>query len=332
MSADPIAEFWSFWAETKDAFAASFRDGGPAADLVTKMGERVAAIDPALDWEFGPGYVTEHHLALSGKGDPRLRVLTERWRASAPDGGVDWEFYGARQPHTSRAFALVVGDQEVTLDGVSASVHDDDVRERLDLTVHHPAFASIADAKIKMQIALIALDAVFGEDGVERWVGLVTVSDTAPDGALSFTGLREHALAFSARATGQVWVDVDDERDGGIVAVTVNTAVKRVDHLLADAHLTVTMRVARPEDATLSQKSDLSALESMQKALSDALGEHAVAIAHETTPGARTLHFHVAADGPARVLVDAWRARYPTVDIAVGVAADPAWDVLDRWG
>ncbi|MFO0668476.1 MAG: DUF695 domain-containing protein [Polyangiaceae bacterium] len=329
---DAIADFWQFWAGAKDAFAASFRTGEELPELVTKMGERVAAIDPRLDWEFGPGYVNDHHLALSGKGDPRLRVLTEQWLARAPDGGSVWEFYAARQPHSSQAFVLVVSGHEITLDGVVGVARDDETRERLDVTIHHPAFASMADDKLKSQVAYIALDALLGEDGVERWVGAVDTADAPPEGALSFSALREHALAFSARATGQVWVDLEDPRDGGAVAVTLNAAVKRIDHPLADAHLSVTMRVARPEDASLSQKSDMSALESMQQTLSAALGAHAVAIAHETIPGARTLHFHVAAEGPARMLVDAWRARYPSVDISVAVAGDPAWEILDRWG
>src|SRR5579862_8257280 len=81
---EAIDAFWTFWSGVSAAIAKSIGDGGVKPDLVEAMGERVAAIDPSLDWELGPGRKSEHHLCLSGKGDPVLRVVAEQWRRRAP--------------------------------------------------------------------------------------------------------------------------------------------------------------------------------------------------------------------------------------------------------
>lgn len=92
-----IRAFWSWWATARPAFEAAIATG-EYGSLPDDASARVAAIHEDLHWEMGSGQRAEHFLALSPNGNPALRKITERWRASAPPEDDTWEFWPSRPP------------------------------------------------------------------------------------------------------------------------------------------------------------------------------------------------------------------------------------------
>jgi hypothetical protein len=333
-TAAAIDAFWVWWAGASTGFTAAF-DGGDTPDdaMIRAMSDHVAAIDEGLDWEFGKGRKSRHHLCLSAKGDPVLRVVAERWRKRAPPADAAWEFYSARQQArgASGDLSLQIAGVTVSLGALTFAVEENDASERVDVRGHHPAFASIDDDELRIQILFIGLDNLLGEDGVERWIGGVEESREPVPGAISWHDLGERVEALAARATGDKWAVLRGDIDGRPVFVMLNQAIKRVDHLLLDMHVAVVLPLRSPTATGLTTHEEAGELNAMEDELVASLGEHAVHIGRETTGGRRTIHLHVGEGGPARGLLDRWAARYPGYDVAIEVAMDPRWDILRRW-
>jgi len=326
---DPISAFWTFWAGVKDRIAKSFGEGGVPDELVQEINRHVSAIHEGLDWEFGPGREAQHHLCLSGHGDPELRVVAERWLHRAPEADETWEFHAARQGHPTAGLKLEIAGQEVELDALVASIERDDTREVLDIEVFHPLFATIEDPNLRGRIAFIGLDTLVGEDSVERWIGSVEIAPEEPEGAVPFAELAEEVERLADEATGDQWVVGKGERDGRPIFVTFNAALK--EHALFDTHVWVTIPIAKPNDEGLTEKDEADVLNDMEDALVEALDDDGILLGRETWNGRRTIHVHVMEGGPAGGVIEAWKKRYPNYAIDVGVERDPTWSKLDDW-
>ncbi|CAN5736474.1 hypothetical protein BH09MYX1_BH09MYX1_18150 [soil metagenome] len=331
MSADGIAAFWEWWKTASEGIAGGFKSGGLTEDFVQAVSDHVHAIHPGLDWEFGPGLESEHHLCLSGKGNPTLRVVAERWRRKAPARNATWEFHASRQPHRGGGLALEIGGHKVALDDAILELREDDTREKLDVRLFHPVFSEIDDKNLRIQITFIALDTTLGEDDVERWVGAVELADASTDAAVPLPTLRDRITQFRAKATGDKWIILRGEREGRPVFVTMNAALKRVDHLVKDTHVELTLTLASPTSDGLTTKEEADVLNRMQDELTDLLGDEGAVIGRETGFGKRVLHYHVMEGGPAAAIFGRWRARHSGYEIEVAVRPDPLWDILDRW-
>lgn len=329
---EAINAFWTWWPTVAEDFAKSFKSGGPAQGLIDAMVAHVAAIDPGLDWEFGPGVKSTHHLCLSSKGDPGLRVVTERWLRGALTDAT-WEFYPARQgSEIGASMSLRIGGFDLKLEEMRFAVELDETRELVNLTVDHPGFAQIEDDSLKTRVAFIALDNTLGEDDVERWIGKVVLAEAALDESIPLTALRARVDQFAAKATGDRWVVLRGSFDGAPVFVSTNRAIKRIDHLLLETHVTLSIALANPTDEGLPTREEAAVLDAMEDALVTQLGKEAVFIGRETSRGQRVLHLHVMEGGPAAAIVGRWRALYSGVEIEVEVASDLHWEVLHRWG
>lgn len=330
MSLDAIEEFWSWWPSVADQIDTGIRNGGISQEIIEAMSEHVAAIDPGLDWELGPGRSARHHLCLSAKGDPVLRIVAERWLHCQRADDV-WEFYAARQAHAGPALTLEIADQRVPLDGFSYSVELVEEREVVDLGVYHPAFASIEDENLKQRILFIGLDNALGEDGVERWVGGVELLAEAPEVSLSHAEFLAAVQTMADEATGESWAVLQGEIDGKAIVVTLNTALKRVNHLLLDLHVSVELPLHEPSDEGLTTPNEAESLNALEDELFEVLGEHAINVGRETHKGVRTLHFHVMEGGPAASIVNQFQQAHPEYETKVEVSSDPEWSVLQRW-
>lgn len=335
MSREAIDAFWAWWRGGASAGFAEAFDGprAPDGELIGALSEHVAAIDPSLDWEFGSGRSSRHHLCLSAKGDPVLRVVAERWRKRGPEPDAVWEFYSARQGSRGEVsdLSLEIAGVTVALGALTFRIEVDDSTERIDVVGHHPAFAALADEQLAKQILFIGLDNLLGEDGVERWIGGVDLSTTRPASAISAHDLASAVDALAARATGERWAVLRGEIEGRRIFVTLNRAIKRVDHLLLDMHVSVTLPLRAPTPEGLTTDEEAASLNRMEDELVAALGAHAVLIGRETGSGRRTLHLHVAEGGPARGILDRWAARHPDYPVAVDTEMDPRWNILHRW-
>ncbi|MBL8683186.1 MAG: DUF695 domain-containing protein [Myxococcales bacterium] len=331
-----IEAFWAWWPTVAQVIARSFRDKGLGQELIHAIAEHVAAIDDRLDWEFGPGVKSEHHFCLSGKGDPALRVVAERWLRGAPKGDPTWEFYASRQGNPRGGMKLEINGFALELDQVAFVLEEDEGRERLHVKVFHPLFSKINDEQLAMRIAFIALDNTLGEDDVERWIGAIELGEGVAVAPVMLSALRERVRAFASKATGERWTLLEGSIDGAPIFVLVNTAIKRVDHLLLDMHVEVVIPLAEPTEEGLTISKEADVLNAMQDELDALLGDEAIHVARETTRGKRILHYHVMEGGPAAALFERWRSRYDGRDghayaIEVLFSNDPQWDVLRRW-
>ncbi|MBX3188602.1 MAG: DUF695 domain-containing protein [Labilithrix sp.] len=332
-TAAAISEFWKFWTSAHVRIARAIHQGGMHADDVEAMNARVGAIAPDLDWELGPGHRSQHHLAVTGRGDPVLRVMTARWLAAAPEPTEVWEYHASRQPARGSGLCLQIGGHSVALDELQAAVEVDASREMLELLVHHPVFAKIDDEGLHHRIAILGLENLIGEDALVRWVCAVDVAVDRPATAAPCSALRERIDALAASATGDRWVVLQGERDGKPIFVTCNRALKRIDHPTLDVHVEIALPIADGTDAGLTTNAEAEILNTIEDDLLGELGPSAVLIGRETWNGLRIVHLHTDGSGDAGRKLDAWRARHSkSYEVRITQEHDPTWEVsAARW-
>lgn len=331
---DPIDAFWAWWPTVSDRFARCFDStddtrAPPPDELLDALGARVAAIHESLEWEFGPGGNARHHLCLSGCGDPELRLFAERWLRRAPEADETWEFHAARQGSWEDGGSLQIDGRSFPFEDYVVAFERDDTREVLDIEVFHPALAALDDERERRKVVFLSLDAVLGEEGVERWIGTIDVIDEEPEG-VSLGDLVEEVARLADDATGEQWVLGRGEIDGQPIFVSFNAALK--PNPIFDQHVSLVIPLARPTEEGLTQDDEADALNEMEDALLDALGDQAVQLGRETHAGRRVVHFQVMEGGPAAGIVDAWRARYPAYPVEVRAERDLSWSKLGDWG
>ncbi|MBS2029747.1 MAG: DUF695 domain-containing protein [Deltaproteobacteria bacterium] len=324
---DAIHDFWTWWKTHNESYAHAFDSHQPLSDeLIGEMNERVAAISKNLDWEFGPGSKSRHHLCLSAGGDPVLRVITERWLKKGPPASEVWEYYPARQPHGSAGISLRFDGHDIPLDKYQFEIVEDTNREVLDIQAFHPSFAAMKDENARGQALFISLDNLLGEDGVEQWLGDIKVVDASPANAASSADLRDRMNELASRAKGDRWCSMQGERDGRPSFVTANLAVKRMQHLLLEMHLTVTLPFAKPNEHGLPTKEESTALDALEDELFATLDAHALYLGRMTGNGVRTLHFRVMEGGPAPSLVERWAEKHKDKKRVFEIHMDPRWE------
>lgn len=330
-----VAAFWAWWTTAGPRIAAAL-DAGDHRSFVGELSARVDAIDPALAWETGPGLAgSRHQLVLSAEGDGALRVLTERWRARAPPPDACWEYYPARQPlPPSGPWSLTLDDAggvAIDYERARIAVTPDPARERLDVRVHHPAFAPL-DEKQRLRATFVMLDNLLGEDGVERWLGRIDLAVAAPPDGRPAGALRAAVDELSRTAKGEAFALLQGRTPSGEpLVVLANLALKRLDHLLMDHHLSVTVPLRSPTAPGLTTSDEADALNGLEDELLATLGKDAVYLGRETGRGERIMHFQVAGHGPAEERTRAWAARRAERRARVALEPDPRWSWLGRW-
>jgi hypothetical protein len=298
-----IVEFWRWWPSVRGRLEAAIEQRGWTDALMDEISARVHALAPALAWSVGPGRTARHAFCISAAADPALRVLCERWRRAAPADAADatWEFHGARQPQPG--IAVMLGDLLLDPGGVRVAFTIDPARERIDLSLHHPALAELED-EMRHAAAMVTLESALGEDDVDRWIGWVEVAAAEPAGALGLPDLAQAVAALAHTATREQFALLEGEDEGGQkMFVAVNQAIKRADHLLCDHHVEV----------------ELEADDAREDALIAALGDAAVFVAHETCGPTRWLHFYAPAEA---------RAAFERAGVRATFASDPLWQTL----
>lgn len=332
MVADGIEEFWTWWATARPRIEAAISTNGFSNALASEINDKVGGVAPDLDWELAPGKSSQHAFCLSPKGDPESRLVTEIWKARGPAADATWEFYGARQGGAARsAMTMEIGGHEIKLDDFRVVFEVNELKERVDGRYYHPAFAAMAE-QLRATTTYLVLDGMFGEDGVERWLGAI---ETQPDMAEEGVAMSELDVAvskLSVRATGEQFAVLRGEVEGAPVFVMVNHALKRIDHLLACMHVTVDLKILEPTDAGLTTNEEAPQLDAAEDALVEALGHAAVYYGRETRRGRRVIHFFAPEDGPAAAAFKRWAASHPSRDIEIEWTRDPAWTVQQRFG
>jgi hypothetical protein len=331
MNSDGITAFWAWWPNGRIKIEAAISSGFDDA-LVAEINERVSAIEADLDWELSPGTVAQHAFCMSAKGDPEGRLVAEIWRQRGPAADATWEYHAARQGGPVRAgMKLQIQDFEVELSELVAAFVVDDARERVDATYFHPDFPRM-DEDLRNTVMFLTLDGAFGEDGVERWLGSIEAATELPEGARPIAELQDAVAELARNATGEQFAVLRGEDDGGApIFVTINQALKRVDHLMACMHVAIDLAILEPNEHGLTGNDEAERLNSIEDELASALGRTAVYYGRETRRGRRILHWFAPEDGPAGSTIDRWATAHGERDVSVTWKRDPSWEVQRRF-
>src|SRR5512135_3871912 len=137
--APDVGRFWSWWGNVSGEVAQAV-DAGAQQRVRALVEPRVHELDRRLSWHVGAGVEAPYMLVVTGRRDPALRPVTERWWRAAPSGAQMWEYHPAA-PAQPAAFSgrVMVDGREIEPAQSMAGAHVDDVGCRLNLTVFHSA-------------------------------------------------------------------------------------------------------------------------------------------------------------------------------------------------
>lgn len=326
---EAIAAFWQAWPTLQTGLeeAIAARDAAAYGDLPARISALVSAIDDRLQWELGPGERAAHCFTLSAAGDPELRVVAERWLASAPKDDPVFEHSAARKPRPG--FAIQIEGHDVKPENVLVRVRTDDTRERIDVEVWHAAFAAMPE-NLRGTVTFLMLDGALGEDGVERWIGAVEPITSKPWGGVSLPKLVDEVEALRARATGDRWVVLKGEREGRPIFASVNRALKRIDHLLCSYRVELAIALRDVDDQGLPSKDELAAIAEGEDRLLESL-QDAVFAGTTTHAGRRTLVFYAMESSPMLARLETF-AREAGWSAEVRIERDPTWQWSHDFG
>ena len=323
---EAIDAFWAWWSQRENRLVEVIGVAAPQW-LIEELSEAVRRIDEGLVWEYGPGQNARHALAVSGEGDPKLRMLAERWRQRGPASGPIFEFHSTRQPLPAerlRHFRIRMRGLDVAFDGFRCEVRPEPARATVDVAIYHPSF-SHADREARLNVAFIALDQTLGEDGVERWLGCVDVLDDAPADAVDLLGLKAKVDEFSAACcASDAWIVARGEHEGQPLIYVLNPALKRWDYPFKDTWCVLSFGYADRGDG-LPDDSEKIRIDALEEALVDALGDAVVNIGRATGGGRRRVFFYMDGASDAEHRVRDW-ARRCVPPAHVEIANDPGWN------
>ena len=321
--------FWGWWAEARPRVEAELAEGR-IDRMADELTARARALDERMQWEITRSDDAVWALCLSGAGDPRVRILAERVVRAGPGDDAMWSYHAVRLPHpgTIDGQLLELAGHEVKLGDARFSIHIDDERQVLDITAYHPAFATLDRAE-QGTVAFLIIEGILGEDGVERWIGMVELTAEDPADGLPPEALAEAADGLADRHTEPSWCLMSGSGDGGQpLFVMARRPLKRVEAPLFDLHAVVMLIGYEVDDAGLPTKEALEQLTSLEDGLAAALDGDAVVVAHVTVSGRRTTHLYCDQFGPAPGLISTWTATLAGdgVEAVVSFDLDPAWD------
>ena len=327
-----IAAFWTWWPEAGARISAALADRKLDEALTAEVTAKVHAVHPNLTWELGPGGTAQHAFCLSAGGDPELRRLTERWLRAAPAMDAVWEFHPARRGAPGLANArLQLAEHTLPLDDMRFTVTVDPLRELMNVTSFHPAFAAMPN-DMRGTATFIILDRVLGEDTVQRWLGGIRTSVEPLDKGAPFAMLIEAVGLLSRDATAERFTSLRGQApDGQPMFATINLALKRIDHLACDTLVSVEVAVLDAAPDELLDDDEADALDDIEDELEELTTGDAVYFGCETVHGRRALHWFVAPDHPIRSALEAWAARHADRDVRLTWAPDPRWATADRF-
>lgn len=328
--AEAIDAFWRWWqSDGAAATAQALADRDPQR-MVGPLSERVEAIAPGLGWELATGEDGhEHVLVVTSGGDPALRATARRWRLAAPAPDPTWEYADSRRP-AQDGFTL-------QLDGVPIDAAQAQVTARVDgprvhVVVHHEAFERLPQTT-RSSAAFLLLDATLGETVVETWVGEISASHLPPLDPVPLSGLTavvDHLRGQHLDAAGDpTWVLLQGQRQDGtplVATAQVPLVAATAPHL--DTHVAVSVPYSDVTDAGFPGSGSLDELRRFEDHLTERLGGSGRLVAHETSGGARLLHYYVDGATPAVAQLEAAARGWEQGRARVQATDDPGWQAV----
>jgi hypothetical protein len=324
-----IEEFWRWW----DGAAGELAEAVPAGrlvDHVNAVSARVAAIHPELAWEFGQGIHSEHQLTVTAGGDPALRRIARRWMRSAPPSDRMWSFYDMRLPGSLDS-VLRIGDADVAFAEVRVAAEQR--ATGLDVTVHHPVFASVPTEACG-QIAFLCLDTALGEEATELWIGEIDWSTEDPAGSRPLAELPGILAAVTQEYApdGKMgWLLAEARTPHGPMVVRCLNRLMPVQAPNLDQHVAITIEFGAATSAGMpgpGEGDDLADLESILDAALTGVGQ---IVAVQTGGGSRTFHCYV--DSTTRGADELRKVGRSSAGTRVHVHArlDPSWEAVQSF-
>ena len=323
---DGIRAFWDWWKEARGRLEGAI-ESRALEPLVGEISDRVKAIDPRLAWELGPGLKARHAFTLSSEGNSEIRPLAQRWLAAAPEPDATWEYHPARLPDTG--FDLQIEGRTLARHDYRLALHVDDNRRRVDVEVFHPGHAAMIEEQRLMSMFLF-LDHLLGEDDVERWLGQIQLAAAEPAASERAESLLEEVEKLRAMPTDSAFTVMQGvDAKGQPTFATVNLAIKRIDHLFADLHGAISVRLT---SGWPPSPAEFERLDAAEDDLLARIEEAAIWIGRVTKPGSRVIHLVAEDRAAAEKAVEAWRKNNPDVPATAVWRSDPKWTFRSEWG
>jgi hypothetical protein len=329
--ANSIAEFWTWWTKTgASACAAAIADKAPER-IAEEMTRRVHGLHPDLAWELAAGHVSAHKLVVTAEGNPELRPIARRWLLAAPAADETWSYddhRGAADEPEGVALRSGAGAPEILFSDLSLSARKEGTK--LDLTVHHPAFADLPqDARI--QVAFLALDAALGENDTELWIGEIDTAVQAPIDGFGLLALRSLVVDLRRESLDEDgrpgWALFQGDGPDGAALAAARSPLHPLFGPMFTRHVAAHVPYTGRTDVGLPAAESLDGLRALEDDLEAELAADGLLVAHESSAGTRVFHFYVDPEGNAVdrlvAVLDAW----PEGEVRVKVTdADPGWE------
>jgi hypothetical protein len=170
---EKIRTFWESFASRRIEIEACY-EAGRFDGMAVLMDKQVHELNERLVWEVGPGKMLEYSLTISGEGDRDLRMLCQTIVDSAPQIN-GWEFYPARQARPAPPGISFLGKSQVSSHDWRYIAKPHSSSGRVDITILSDQFNRVPE-KEALEAVQLYLDFVFGEDIVEEYLGIVSIS------------------------------------------------------------------------------------------------------------------------------------------------------------
>lgn len=171
-----IDAWWAEFALQTERLDAVFRQR-TNWDVVSWMDEQLRQINPQLMWEFGPGQDEfVHRLTITCETHSELRPMLNDLIGRAPQL-EGWQFLAWRPARALETVQASVRTQlEVDLNRVEVAVSTGEYN-RIDLAFRWPQLPS--NEEKAFDAAFVATELLLGEEAVDRWVGLIELTDAS---------------------------------------------------------------------------------------------------------------------------------------------------------
>jgi hypothetical protein len=318
--------FWPWWAGARDAVASGIEGGGIPDALVSELSARVAAVHPDLEWELTPGTSSRHTLVVSAAGVAELRPAAYRWLLGAPPPDEVWEYADARSASWDDDGGMVFADVEVPLGQTTVTVTPGHLG-RLDVTLHHPAFAALGDHR--QQVKYLLLDWLVGEDAVEQWIGAIEADDALRRGARPACELPDLLAAHVAEQPEDGWALLSGGSPEQPVIASVRSPQPRFKDLLREHHLAVRVPYVTANPGGLPVEGSLDALRALEEVLEPVVERtQGVLVGHETAACERLFHVYCRAPEVLEEALQPTLRAWPEGRVAVHAVHDPGWQAV----
>lgn len=231
-----VDAFWEWFQRAAHRFASTI-DAGQCGSLAEEVSEKIDELFPGFAWVFGPGPNRRgHSFTLSGEGIAHRQVLALQWAARAPTIG-GWTFHAARQPGPIKGHSIEIDGVRFDPKEIWVTPMVDTERERIDITVWHPAWDRI-DPSQQSTVTFLFMDEALGEYGTDSSIGKVEFGNGKLAGAFPLEELSDYVEktasdhGWKTHVPGSVWTLYETKQSSGDFPradiLTQNTCLPRL--------------------------------------------------------------------------------------------------------